>query len=352
MKLEQFDTALCSLVVMGMSLVPAALYAARFVRVEALAGEAIVSDGFTGLVWQGCAAGQPTGTCGGGPASTHAWLPALEYCEGLVWGGIGDWRLPNVGELHSIVDTRVSGPPVDQTAFPATPSGSFFWTSSSRADIATEAWVVNFGSGYVNDRAKADAYLVRCVRGGPFGPVALCGNGSLDAGENCDDGEMICGLCNATCTTVLVPAFATGTITVVARNSMTDGETFTLDDGMNPAVVAELDVAGDGVTAGNVQVDISADPQAVGVRDAIVLAINNQAATLRISASPNATTIVDLIHDQQTGLGNQIITETVADMDFVVVGMSGGAGYDCPSGTGCTDNGDCASGSCTAGMCD
>jgi hypothetical protein len=60
---------------------------------------------------------------------------------------------------------------------------------------------------------------------------------------------------------------------------------------------------------------------------------------------------VDLIHDRQTSLGNRSITETVTNSQFLVMGMSGGAAGNCSAGIGCVTNGDCASGVCTASVC-
>jgi hypothetical protein len=34
----------------------------------------------------------------------YSWRVALTYCEDLNYGGFSDWRLPNIKELHSIVD--------------------------------------------------------------------------------------------------------------------------------------------------------------------------------------------------------------------------------------------------------
>ena len=121
------------------------------------------------------------------------------------------------------------------------------------------------------------------------------------------------------------PAASTGSITTVAVASLVDTETFTLDDGLNTAVVFEFDVAGDGVSGSNTAVDVSALTTADEVRDAIIAAVNGVSDyLLRITASDGGAATVDLTHDQNTHLGNTPITETVAAAGFVVAGFTGG----------------------------
>jgi hypothetical protein len=52
-----------------------------------------VTDTRTGLVWQ---------QADDGVART--WADAGPYCENLVLGGYGDWRLPRIDELETLVD--------------------------------------------------------------------------------------------------------------------------------------------------------------------------------------------------------------------------------------------------------
>ncbi|MBI5526618.1 MAG: DUF1566 domain-containing protein [Deltaproteobacteria bacterium] len=139
---------------------------ARFSRTEPIAGEPIVADNTTGLVWQGCAAGLNGSSCNTGLARGYIWQDALEYCEALTWGNQSDWRLPSVGELDSIIDARRVPPAIDTTAFPALPGG-FDWSSSSRVRDARYGWFVYFSDGTVSSNGKAVSNGVRCVRGGP-----------------------------------------------------------------------------------------------------------------------------------------------------------------------------------------
>lgn len=85
------------------------------------------------------------------------------------------------------------------------------------------------------------------------------------------------------------PTASEGTVVVPAAASITDGNTLTLSDGVNPAVVFEFEKTG-GVTAGNVAVDISGASTATEVGAALETAING-AANFGFTASNAAGTL-------------------------------------------------------------
>lgn len=116
---------------------------------------------------------------------------------------------------------------------------------------------------------------------------------------------------------------ATGTITTIAQASLVDTETFTLDDGVNTPTVFEFDVVPNGVTPGNVVVDVSGDTTADDVRDTIIAAING-VSTLDISAVTGGAATVNLQNDLGGTAGNTTSSETVANAGFIVTNMTGG----------------------------
>lgn len=129
-------------------------------------------------------------------------------------------------------------------------------------------------------------------------------------------------------TLVLKPAQissrATGTITCVAKASMVDTDFMTIGDGLTPAKVYEFDVAGNGVTGGRVQVNISTDTTAAQVAARLRTAIlANQPA---LSVVDNADGTLSLQHNWLGSGGNVAMSENVANAGFLVTGMSGGAG--------------------------
>lgn len=110
----------------------------------------LVRDTLTQLVWQRQAS-----------KKVMDWEAAKAYCAS------SGFRLPTVKELASLIDTTVtSGPTIDQTAFPATPT-FHFWTSSRFAgndSVSRYAWYVDFNYGYWNFDVIGPYYQVRCVR--------------------------------------------------------------------------------------------------------------------------------------------------------------------------------------------
>jgi hypothetical protein len=117
-------------------------------------GDGTVSDDITGLMWQ-----QEDDN------TTRNWFDALSYCEGLTLAGHGDWRLPNVKALESIVDDTQTSPSIDSGYFPNT-NPDFYWSSTTSAVQTTYAWSVGFtGNGATNEGFKGTTFrVVRCVR--------------------------------------------------------------------------------------------------------------------------------------------------------------------------------------------
>jgi hypothetical protein len=128
-------------------------------------------------------------------------------------------------------------------------------------------------------------------------------------------------------TDVTIPASvsATGTITAVAGASLVDGETFTINDGINTPTVFEFD-SGGGVGGGNIAVTFTGGDSASTVAASILAAINGVGATLLVTASSGGGAVTNLTHDRGGTVGNRAVTETVANAGFIVTGLTGGAG--------------------------
>jgi hypothetical protein len=115
-------------------------------------GNGTVTDNVTGLMWQQAV-----------PAGTYTWDQAKAYCPTLTLAGHDDWRLPKRIELVSIVDFGRSGPAINTTYFPSTPSSSF-WSSSLLAGPWSSGWGVHFYFGGTSNSHVSTTYNVRCVR--------------------------------------------------------------------------------------------------------------------------------------------------------------------------------------------
>ena len=148
MRTKLGKTVVCLFI--GMMLGSVSAMAGRF----ADNGDDTVTDSATGLVWQQR-----------DDDKTRNWTGALAYCEGLDLAGHTDWRLPNIRELRSIVDHEKYNPAIDSTLFPGTNS-SYYWSSTSFASDADDAWYVDFHDGLASSYYGSYGHYVRCVRGG------------------------------------------------------------------------------------------------------------------------------------------------------------------------------------------
>jgi hypothetical protein len=168
-------------------------------------GDGTVTDRLTGLIWLQDA------DCGDPPiVSWSNWQAILDWvddfnagstgCAGYASGTYGDWRLPNVRELESVVDYGQSDPalpaghpfvnvPWDEdaqvgtfssffmssSAGPANPESDFLWTVSSR-DGSVD---LRFANGLENPGAQA----IWPVRGSTHGPARVQDTGVRS--DNC-----------------------------------------------------------------------------------------------------------------------------------------------------------------------
>jgi len=110
-----------------------------------------VTDTKTGLMWMKETIGPMN------------WNEAIEYCKSLHLAELKDWRLPTIQELFSLINFMKSNPAIDDTIFPNTVS-SYYWSSTTGADYAVDAWRVYFHNGNVYYSGKYNAYYVRAVR--------------------------------------------------------------------------------------------------------------------------------------------------------------------------------------------
>ncbi len=137
-------------------------------------GNGTVTDRLTGLIWL------KNANCFG----TMVWDDALSLCNDLQHGDCGltdgsepgDWRFPNVKELHSLIhfgyvtpalpNTEGTGQWTEGDPFTGVQSGPY-WSSTAYADYPDDAsWFVYLGYGIVLDGPKAGSYYVWPVRGG------------------------------------------------------------------------------------------------------------------------------------------------------------------------------------------
>lgn len=145
-------------------------------------GDGTVTDNLTGLIWL------QNANCSD---DTRDWATAFSDVAQLNADGImngnpcgdtsnggshqTDWRLPNVRELHSLIQYGFAHPALPDTAGtgqhkqgdPFTNDQSVnYWSSSTNVDFPFAAWFVYLGTGRVDSASKTDPNYVWPVRGG------------------------------------------------------------------------------------------------------------------------------------------------------------------------------------------
>lgn len=139
---------------------PSAIEATPTARFTPINGGSEVKDTVTGLIWQRCAIGQVwnQNTCSAPiEAKQLTWHEALKEAKALGNG----YRLPNIRELHSIVEPRCHNPSINSTVFPNAVSGQF-WSSTPEA-IAYSRYV-DFSNGDSGASLNSNTHYARAVR--------------------------------------------------------------------------------------------------------------------------------------------------------------------------------------------
>jgi len=124
----------------------------------------VVTDTLTGLIWL------ENANC----FDTSTWTQALTDANtlnsgecGLTDGSAeGDWRLPNVRELQSLIDYGEDDPALpDGHPFTGVQS-HYYWSSTTFANGPVSAWYVHLFYGTVRNGTKSGTLYVWPVRGG------------------------------------------------------------------------------------------------------------------------------------------------------------------------------------------
>jgi len=87
---------------------------------------------------------------------------ATAYCSGLGLDG-GNWRVPSMKELQTIIDETRVDPCIDVDTFPNTALDKY-WSSTRWAGGSSDAWYVRFDYGSSNLDLMVELHYVRCVR--------------------------------------------------------------------------------------------------------------------------------------------------------------------------------------------
>ena len=128
-------------------------------------GNGTITDNLTGLIWL------KNANC----FAEETWNAALTACNTLSSGtcgltdgsSLGDWRLPNIKELKSLIDYDYYNPPIYWLHPFTDVQSSLYWSSTTYANLTGYAWYVSMldGSEYVLNKSNS-LYCVWPVRGG------------------------------------------------------------------------------------------------------------------------------------------------------------------------------------------
>jgi hypothetical protein len=136
-----------------------------------------VTDNLTGLIWlknANCSATL------GGVVNTGiglTWANALTWTNNLVGNNTacnlndgstaGQWRLPSVNELESLVDISTSNPALPAGhLFGTSVQSPYYWSGSTYSSNTTVAWTVSMYDGNVSNVSKTYNLYVWPVRAG------------------------------------------------------------------------------------------------------------------------------------------------------------------------------------------
>jgi len=151
-----------------------------------------VTDNLTGLMWAKDA---------NLPNGGRTWQGALDYVASMNAGsglcGYKDWRLPNVNELESLINSGEADTAnwLNSQGFSNVQS-SYYWSSTTCADGTDDAWVVYMWYGHVADFSKSYIYSVWPVRSGqlnnpdPLYPANVWKTGQTASYATGDDGDL------------------------------------------------------------------------------------------------------------------------------------------------------------------
>jgi len=142
-------------------------------------GDGTITDDGSGLMWEAKCDG-PNCDPLHDKDTSYTWDEAFTLHVATLnsesFAGYTDWRVPNITELHSLVNYEMVSPSAydafntcatncDVTSCSCTVS-SDYWSSTSLSSFPNNAWVVNLSNGAMFFGAKSTVRFVRAVRGG------------------------------------------------------------------------------------------------------------------------------------------------------------------------------------------
>jgi len=126
----------------------------RFIILTSYQNNAVF-DAETGLVWERSP-----------DATRRLWSIAQSFCNDKVVGNRKGWRLPTTQELASLVDPTRANPVLPAGHPFIDVQSNVYWSATTGASNAAQAWSLNFINGFVGTLVKSFPVFAWCVRGG------------------------------------------------------------------------------------------------------------------------------------------------------------------------------------------
>ncbi|MGO9317455.1 MAG: DUF1566 domain-containing protein [Terracidiphilus sp.] len=159
-----------------------------------------VTDSLTGLIWlQNAGCISPTTYAAAMTEVNHL---ASGTCGLSDNSTAGQWRMPNINELESLVDVSASNPALPADSPFTNVSAAVYWSSTSYFGGETGspyAWTIRMSDGrYVNDSVTnvktTSNNAVWAVKGGGGGIISLQSTGQVISYASGDDGSIQAGV--------------------------------------------------------------------------------------------------------------------------------------------------------------
>jgi hypothetical protein len=133
-----------------------------------------VTDNLTDLIWLQDANCVTFFSSDNTEQNSRSWNTALTATNSLANGycglsdgsNAGDWRLPDIKELQSLIDCGRHSPALPSNHPFTGVQNSSYWSSTTIAYSTTSSWYMNIGAGGMGSAGKGSTLRVWPVRGG------------------------------------------------------------------------------------------------------------------------------------------------------------------------------------------
>ena len=151
-------------------------------------GDGTMTDNLTGLMWT---------KDSNLPGVSMDWYSALDYSNNLTLAGYLDWRLPNVNEMESLVNSNEANIAtwLNSQVFTDV-QADYYWSSTTNAGFEKSAWSIYMQDGQVYSYKKSNKNYVWSVRAGQSGnpdpsyPANTWKTGQMISYYSGDDGDL------------------------------------------------------------------------------------------------------------------------------------------------------------------